>query len=82
MVRTQIQLTERQFEALKGVASREGVSMAEVIRRALDRVTEYGVTPDREELKKRAIAAIGSGHSDKTDLSSRHDEYVAEAYSE
>jgi hypothetical protein len=82
MVRTQVQLTERQVDALKRVASRDGVSMAEVIRRAVDRVTEHGVLPGREELKLRAIAAIGSGHSDKTDLSSRHDDYLAEAYSE
>ncbi|MDO8586339.1 MAG: ribbon-helix-helix protein, CopG family [Armatimonadota bacterium] len=82
MVRTQVQLTEKQFDTIRRVASREGVSMAEVIRRALDRVTESELMPDRDELKRRAIAAIGAGHADKTDLSSKHDDYLAEAYSE
>lgn len=82
MVRTQVQLTERQFQALKRVAARENISMAEVIRRALDRVVEAESLPDREEIKRRAIAAIGSAHSKTTDLSTRHDEYLAEIYSE
>ena len=34
VVRTQVQLTEAQARALRKVAAREGVSMAEVIRRA------------------------------------------------
>ena len=56
--------------------------MAEVIRRALDQTVECERLPDREEVKRRAIAAIGCGHSDATDLSTRHDEYLAEAYAE
>jgi antitoxin component of RelBE/YafQ-DinJ toxin-antitoxin module len=82
MVRTQVQLTEKQYEALRNVAAREGISMAEVIRRALDRVAGMNSLPNREELRKRAMAAIGSFHSDVTDLSTRHDDYLAEIYSE
>ncbi|MHB1001137.1 MAG: ribbon-helix-helix protein, CopG family [Armatimonadota bacterium] len=82
MVRTQIQLTEKQAKSLRQIALREGVSMAEVIRRALDKAVEYHYLPDRDELKKRAMAAAGSVHSDITDLSSRHDQYLEEIYSE
>ena len=82
MVRTQIQLTEKQFKALRETAVREGVSMAEVIRRALEKVTEGRNLPDKEEAKKRALAAVGSVHSDLTDLSTRHDDYLEEIYSE
>jgi len=82
MVRTQIQLTEKQFQALKRVAAREKVSMAEVIRRALDRALVMESLPDREAIKRRAIAAIGSAHSNVTDLSTKHDDYLAEIYSE
>ena len=82
MVRTQVQLTEKQYKALRKVAAKEGISMAEVIRRALDRVVEVESLPDREEIRRRAIAAIGSCHSDVSDLSTRHDDYLAEIYSE
>jgi len=78
MVRTQIQLTEKQFQALKRVAARERISMAEVIRRALYRVVAAESLPDREEIKRRALAAIGSCHSGIPDLAERHDEYWAE----
>jgi len=82
MIRTQIQLSEKQSEVLKQLAREEGVSMAEVIRRALDGVVERRRLPDREELKRRALAAIGSVHSDITDMSERHDDYLAEIYAE
>jgi predicted DNA-binding protein len=36
MIRTQIQLTEEQAARLKAVAARRGISMAEVIRQAVD----------------------------------------------
>ena len=81
MIRTQVQLTEAQAMVLKRVALKEGISMAEVIRRALDKVAETEKTPDRKEIKRRALAAIGCGHSKIRDLSTRHDDYLAEAYS-
>ena len=82
MVRTQVQLTQGQAAVLRSVASREGISQAEVIRRALDSIAQTGPpTPDREQIKRRAIAAIGSAHADVTDLSTRHDDYLAEIYS-
>ena len=80
MVRTQIQLTEKQAEALKTMAQCEGVSMAEVIRRAVDKAVEAQHMPDRDELWRRATKAIGCIHSDVTDLSTRHDDYLVEAY--
>ena len=79
MVRTQIQLTEKQVQALKWMAQREGVSMAEVIRRAVDKAVESQIMPDREELWRRATEAIGCIHSDITDMSERHDDYFVEA---
>jgi hypothetical protein len=82
MIRTQVQLTEKQAKALRQIALQEGVSMAEIIRRTLDRVAEGQCLPDREELKRRALAAVGSVHSEITDLSRRHDDYLEEIYSE
>ncbi len=82
MIRTQIQITEKHSQVLRQIALEQGISMAEVIRRALDEVVERRRLPDREELKRRALAAIGSVHSDITDMSERHDDYLAEIYSE
>jgi hypothetical protein len=36
---------------------------------------------DREEIKRRAIAAIGRFRSDVTDLAREHDRYLEEAFS-
>lgn len=82
MIRTQVQLTEKQAKALRILAAREGVSMAEIIRRAVDRVAQLEVLPDRREMMRRILSAAGTCHSDVTDLSTRHDDYLAEAYSE
>lgn len=80
MVRTQVQLTQKQAETLRRLAAREKVSMAEIIRRAIDRAAQDDLMPDRDELMKRAMAAAGSIDSDITDMSIRHHEYVAEAF--
>ncbi|MDO8691529.1 MAG: CopG family transcriptional regulator [Dehalococcoidia bacterium] len=47
MVRTQIQLTEDQVQALKEVAAERKVSMSELIRQGVERVLE-----EREEANK------------------------------
>jgi len=81
MVRTQIQLTERQARELKKMAAKGGVSMAEVVRRAVDAKIREGV-PDVpwEERVRRATAAMGKFHSGLKDVSRRHDHYLAEAF--
>jgi hypothetical protein len=45
--RTQIYLTDEQRRCIKEVASAEGVSMAEVIRRALDGYLDEQAEPDK-----------------------------------
>jgi post-segregation antitoxin (ccd killing protein) len=80
MVRTQIQLTERQAQQLKALAKERGVSMAELIRQSVDRLLDSQGTVDWEERKRRAIAIAGKFRSDVPDLGVNHDEYLAEAY--
>jgi len=82
MIRTQLQLTEKQAEKLRRLAKRNGISQAEVVRRLLDRKIETDVLPDWEELKRRALAVAGIRHADITDLSTRHDDYFVEAIME
>jgi Arc/MetJ-type ribon-helix-helix transcriptional regulator len=83
MVRTQIQLTEEQAAKAKRLAAQRGVSMSEVIRQLLDAAPERD---DRAERFARALAAVKRGgfrdREGKTDVSIRHDEYLAEILEE
>lgn len=80
MIRTQIQLTEEQSRKVKEVAQREDISMAEVIRRAVDHwIATYG-DMSRAERKRRALSAMGRFSSGVGDLAENHDSYLAEAY--
>jgi len=79
MVRTQIQLTEEQADALKAAAAKQGVSMAELIRRSVDRLIETSGEASQKELRRRAAAVAGRFRSGSTDISARHDEYLAQA---
>ena len=81
MVRLQIQLTEGQHRKVRSRAQRLGVSVAEVIRRSVDRELEAeSRQPSRRDLIARALAVAGQ-HVDregKTDVAARHDDYLAE----
>lgn len=81
MIRTQIQLTERQARELKRIAAKEGVSMAEIIRKVVDAkiAGEVREVP-WEERKRRALAVAGKFHSGLKDVARRHDHYLAEAF--
>lgn len=80
MVRTQIQLTEAQFQALKARAADEGRSMADLIRELVEESLTGSGRPRREERRRRALGAIGMLAKGPRDLSRRHDDYLAEAY--
>ncbi|MBS3909918.1 MAG: ribbon-helix-helix protein, CopG family [Actinobacteria bacterium] len=79
MVRTQVQLTKEQIEALKKLAGKKHVSVAELVRRGVDIVIRSEAEVSGEELRQRAISAAGKFRSGKPDLSTEHDEYLAEA---
>jgi hypothetical protein len=80
MIRTQIQLTEEQAEALKEIAHRENVSIAELTRRAIDQWLETADAVPMAERRRRALAVVGQFRSGKTDISEHHDDYLGEAY--
>ena len=80
MIRTQIQLPESQVATLKRLSVLHHTSMAELIRRAVDLYTSSPEMGAIAERKKRAVAAAGRFHSGLSDVSSRHDEYLAEAF--
>ena len=80
MVRTQIQLTEEQSKALKKMAAQRSLSMAELIRQGIDFYLRSCGTISQEERRQRAVKAAGQFHSGQTDLSEKHDQYLAEVY--
>jgi len=80
MVRTQIQLTESQAALLKRMAVRQHVSMAELIRKAIDAIADTDDLNDLEERREAALGAAGKFKSGRRDLSENHDKYLAEAY--
>lgn len=88
MIRTQIQLEEKQYHALKEMAAEYNVSMATLIRRSVDNFIEKKEKPSREELRERAlnfVLNIQAGkiqfedREGKTDLSINHDSYFVQA---
>ena len=83
MVRMQIQFTEVEVEALRSEASQRNVSIAAVVREAVDESLlrrPAGVSLD--ERKRRAKAACGRFRSGLGDVSVRHDEYFADSIDE
>jgi hypothetical protein len=77
MIRTQVQLTEAQAEAVKRIAARRGVSMAEVLRELVDAHLVEAADGDRRE---RAMRAVGRHRSGSGTVSRDHDRELAEAY--
>ena len=79
MVRTQIQLKEEQYRFLKRLAKEEDISMAELIRRAIDYFENRRSSATESEIRERAKNAAGRFRSDRSDVSLRHDEYFADS---
>lgn len=81
MIRTQVQLEADQLKWLKAEARDRGLSVSQLIREgiALFRYREERFPDDK---KKRALSAVGRFSSDLTDVSSRHDDYLAGAFKE
>jgi hypothetical protein len=81
MVRTQVQLTEEQMERLRRASVERGVSIAALIREAVDRTLEVS---DRERRWELAMSVVGTSRDvdGATDVSERHDDYFADAVEE
>jgi hypothetical protein len=81
MVRTQIQLSEAQARRLRLAARRQGISLAEAIRRFVDR----GLAEEdagRARLYSRAAEAVGRFRDRRgaKDVAREHDAYLDEAF--
>lgn len=78
MVRTQIQLTESQTKILRELALKQGISVAELIRKSVDNYLKQLDGGDKKELVERAKEATGKYHTGLKDLAESHDQYLAE----
>lgn len=81
MVRTQIQLTQQQARRLRRHARERGISMAELIRRLVERGLA-AEDDDRTALYDRAAGVIGRfvDRDGARDVSRNHDRYLDEAF--
>jgi hypothetical protein len=82
MVRTQILLTEEQAAGLHELATSEGTSMAELVRRGVDFILQSRLHITKEERQRMALSVVGQFRADTPDLARKHDHYLAEAYAE
>ena len=80
MIRTQIQLTEAQAQALKVQARREERSMAELVRECVAEYLTRRRTPDVQELARRARGLKGRFRSGVADLAEAHDRHLDDAF--
>ena len=80
MKRTQLQLDEATYEAVRSTAFDRGVSMAAVVRESL---RQYLAIDSAPVWKLDDLTFVGSGRSSRTGLepvSERHDEALAEDF--
>lgn len=82
MVRTQVQLSEDSMRALKRLATQRGTSIASLVRQAVEELVASRRVASVDDLRARAMTAVGRFRSGRGDLSERHDEYFTEAVGE
>jgi len=82
MERLQIQVTSAQADRLREQARQRGVSVAALVREAVDAAFRDALRPsspaDRWTRSRAAVGRYGSGRPDP--VSERHDEYLDEIY--
>jgi hypothetical protein len=69
----QIYLRQEQLEALRVLANKQGVSVAELVRQGVDRILS-DIPLEQDPIWD----IVGLGSSDVNDLSLEHDRYLAE----
>jgi len=77
MIRTQISLTSEQMQQLRRLARKRNVSIAAVVRSAVDAELRED---DRDEITERALSVIGKYDSGRTDIAELHDLYLDPDY--
>ena len=79
MHRTQVLFTQEQLKKLKAEARRRKVSLAQLVREAVD---AYLKQREREELRRRALSVVGRFSSGQSGISRDHDRELERIYAE
>jgi hypothetical protein len=81
VIRTQIQLTEDQVRRLRRIARVEGISLAEAVRRCVEK-TLHAEGGDRGARYTAAAKLVGTfrDREGATDLAAQHDRHLDEAF--
>lgn len=81
MIRTQIQFTPAQLRQLRAAARRDGVSVAEFVRGAVDRALE-SAEPQRARQWQQLLGTAGAfrDREGRAEVSARHDDFLDEAF--
>ena len=82
MKRTQIQLTDSQYNLVKEISKKKEVSMAEVIRESVEIFGSALLLNSKEDKYEKAITSIGRFKPSNKDLSINHDKYLNKDYEE
>lgn len=81
MVRTQVQLREEQSVSLRELAAERNISMAELMRIAVDYFLQAEGYRSRREQWERASQAFGRySQGDNANVSEEHDAYLTDIY--
>lgn len=73
MIRTQISLTEEQMKRARREAAARGISLAELVRQALEQELAFS---EVARVRQRAAESVGGFRSGHADTSERHDEVL------
>ncbi len=82
MIRTQIQLTEKQIAALKRLSGSSGRSVADLVREGVDVLLRSGSETVLAQRRAQALEAVGQFASGHSDVSSEHDRHLGEVFGE
>ena len=80
MIRRQVQLTHDQDARLRQLAAERKVSQSDLVRQAVDLLLRQADGDSAEARHRRALAVVGRFSSGRSDVSIRHDDYLAEEY--
>lgn len=80
MVRTQIQFTDEQIQALRKLSASTGRSIADLVRQGVDSYLSAKPASRPAHQVERALRVAGRFSSGTGDVSTHHDRYLAEAF--
>jgi len=79
MIRTQVQFTDEQVQALRKLSASTGRSIADLVRQGVDSYLNTKPAPRPAHQVERALRVAGRFSSGASDVSAHHDRYLAQA---